>query len=136
MFLSLLMFGILGGISGVVMGTEQINIIIHNTMYVPGHFHGTVVGGTTLAFMAITYPLVNLIFQRELILPKWAQWQPYVFALGVAAALGHDLRRLPVQVRISAGGGRDDGAQRRLRRDRGSRWRHVHRRRRRLAAGG
>jgi cytochrome c oxidase subunit 1 len=83
MFLSLLMFGILGGISGVVMGTEQINIIIHNTMYVPGHFHGTVVGGTTLAFMAITYPLVNLIFRRELILPKWAQWQPYVFALGV-----------------------------------------------------
>jgi cytochrome c oxidase subunit 1 len=36
MFLSLVMFGFLGGISGVVMGTEQINIIIHNTLYVPG----------------------------------------------------------------------------------------------------
>ena len=83
MFLSLLMFGILGGITGVILGTEQINIIMHNTMYVPGHFHGTVVGGTTLAFMAVTYPLVNLIFRRELILAKWAQWQPYVFALGV-----------------------------------------------------
>jgi cytochrome c oxidase subunit 1 len=55
MFLSLLMFGFLGGISGVVMGTEQINLIIHNTLYVPGHFHGTVVAGTTLAFMALTY---------------------------------------------------------------------------------
>jgi cytochrome c oxidase subunit 1 len=83
MFLSLLMFGILGGITGVILGTEQLNIIMHNTMYVPGHFHGTVVGGTTLAFMAVTYPLVNLIFRRELILAKWAQWQPYVFALGV-----------------------------------------------------
>ena len=55
MFLSLVMFGFLGGISGVVMGTEQINLIMHNTLYVPGHFHATVVAGTTLAFMAITY---------------------------------------------------------------------------------
>ena len=79
MFLSLVMFGFLGGISGVVLGTEQINIIMHNTLYVPGHFHATVVAGTTLAFMAVTYLLVPLIFQRELILKKVAQWQPYVF---------------------------------------------------------
>lgn len=52
MFISLVGFGFLGGISGVVMGTEQINIIIHNTIYVPGHFHATVVIGTTLAFMS------------------------------------------------------------------------------------
>ena len=84
MFLSLIMFGFLGGISGVVMGTEQINLIIHNTIYVPGHFHATVVAGTTLTFMAVTYLLVPLIFRRELILPKVAQWQPYVFGLGVA----------------------------------------------------
>jgi len=84
MFLSLIMFGFIGGISGVVMGTEQINLIIHNTIYVPGHFHATVVAGTTLTFMAVTYLLVPLIFRRELILPKVAQWQPYVFGLGVA----------------------------------------------------
>jgi cytochrome c oxidase subunit 1 len=41
MFISLVGFGFIGGISGVVMGTEQINIIIHNTIYVPGHFHAT-----------------------------------------------------------------------------------------------
>ncbi|MGI9415123.1 MAG: cbb3-type cytochrome c oxidase subunit I, partial [Hyphomicrobiales bacterium] len=58
MFLSLIMFGFLGGISGVVMGVEQINIIIHNTIYVPGHFHATVVIGTTLAFMSLTYFLI------------------------------------------------------------------------------
>jgi cytochrome c oxidase subunit 1 len=57
---------------------------MHNTLYVPGHFHGTVVAGTTLAFMAITYLLVPLIFQRELVLKKVAQWQPYVFGVGVA----------------------------------------------------
>jgi cytochrome c oxidase subunit 1 len=84
MFISLILFGFLGGISGVVMGVEQINLIIHNTIYVPGHFHATVVAGTTLAFMAVTYLLVPLIFQRELILPWFARIQPYVFGLGVA----------------------------------------------------
>jgi len=83
MFLSLILFGFLGGISGVVMGTEQLNLIMHNTLYVPGHFHATVVAGTTLAFMAITYLLVPLIFQRELVLKSWAKLQPYVFAIGV-----------------------------------------------------
>ncbi|MBT8100772.1 MAG: cbb3-type cytochrome c oxidase subunit I [Gammaproteobacteria bacterium] len=84
MFTSLVFFGFLGGISGVVMGTEQINLIMHNTLYVPGHFHATVVAGTTLAFMAITYILVPLIFRRELMMQKLAKWQPYVFGIGVA----------------------------------------------------
>jgi len=83
MFLSLIGFGFLGGITGVVLGTEQINLFMHNTMYVPGHFHGTVAVGTTLAFMAITYLVVPLIFQREIILKGWAKWQPYVFGAGV-----------------------------------------------------
>ncbi len=84
MFMSLVFFGFIGGISGVVMGTEQINLIMHNTLYVPGHFHGTVVAGTTLAFMAITYYLVPLIFRRELMFMKLAKLQPYVFGIGVA----------------------------------------------------
>jgi cytochrome c oxidase subunit 1 len=84
MFMSLVMFGFLGGITGVVMGTEQINLIIHNTLYVPGHFHATVVAGTTLTFMAVTYLVLPLIFQRKVILPGLAKWQPYIFGLGVA----------------------------------------------------
>jgi len=84
MFLSLVMFGFLGGISGVVLGTEQINLLMHNTLYVPGHFHGTVVAGTTLAFMAITYLMIPLVFRRQVIMPTVAKWQPYVFGIGVA----------------------------------------------------
>mgnify|MGYP001191752471 CR=1 FL=1 len=82
MFLSLVMFGFIGGISGVVLGTEQLNLLMHNTVYVPGHFHGTVVAGTTLAFMAMTYYVLPLIFQRDVIWPKLARWQPYLFGLG------------------------------------------------------
>ncbi|MGZ9092653.1 MAG: cbb3-type cytochrome c oxidase subunit I, partial [Rhodoplanes sp.] len=84
MFLSLVFFGFIGGISGVVLGTEQLNVLMHNTLYVPGHFHGTVVAGTTLAFIAATYIVLPLIFQRDIIWPKLAQWQPYLFGIGAA----------------------------------------------------
>ncbi|MDH5557517.1 MAG: cbb3-type cytochrome c oxidase subunit I [Alphaproteobacteria bacterium] len=84
MFTSLVYFGFLGGISGVVMGTEQLNLIMHNTLYVPGHFHATVVAGTTLAFMGITYLVVPLIFRKEIRFPTLAKWQPYLFGVGVA----------------------------------------------------
>ena len=82
MVLSVVMFGFLGGISGVVLGTEQLNLIMHNTLYVPGHFHATVVAGTTLAFMAVTYLVVPLIFRKEIMFPGLARWQPYLFGLG------------------------------------------------------
>ena len=84
MFLSLVMFGFLGGITGVTMGIEQVNLIIHNTIYVPGHFHGTVATGTTLAFMALSYWLVPMLFRRELFLPGLAKWQPYLFGFGMS----------------------------------------------------
>ena len=84
MFLSLIFFGFIGGISGVVLGTEQLNVLMHNTIYVPGHFHGTVVAGTTLAFMAATYIVLPLIFQREIVWPKLAGIQPYLFGIGAA----------------------------------------------------
>jgi cytochrome c oxidase subunit 1 len=82
-FLSLIIFGFIGGITGVVMGTEQINIIIHNTIYVPAHFHATVAVGTTLAFMALTYLLIPVLFRRALFLPGIAKLQPYVFSAGM-----------------------------------------------------
>jgi len=83
-FLSIIVFGFLGGISGVMMGTEQLNLIIHNTLYVPGHFHATVATGTTLAFMGLTYFLVPVMFRRKLAFGNLATWQAYLFGLSMA----------------------------------------------------
>ena len=82
--LSIIIFGFIGGITGVVMSVEQVNMIIHNTIYVPGHFHGTVAGGTTLAFMGLTYYLIPVLFQRQLIMPWLAKLQPWLFGIGIA----------------------------------------------------
>jgi cytochrome c oxidase subunit 1 len=45
---SMLLFG-LGGIIAQPQTTLQPNMLFHNTLWVPAHFHWTVVGGTTLA---------------------------------------------------------------------------------------
>jgi cytochrome c oxidase subunit 1 len=83
MALSVVIFGFIGGITGVTIGTEQINIIVHNTLRVPGHFHSTVVGGTALAFMAVTYYVLPLIFRRRVAFWGLAKAQPYIFGLGI-----------------------------------------------------
>ena len=81
--LSVLIFGFIGGITGVTIGTQQINIIAHNTLRIPGHFHATVVGGTTLAFMGLTYYLIPLILGRDFIWRRAARVQPWLFGGGI-----------------------------------------------------
>lgn len=84
LMLSLVLFGFIGGITGVTFGAEQVNIISHNTLRITGHFHATVVAGTTLAFMGLTYYVVPLIWRRRIVAPKLATFQIYAFGLGIA----------------------------------------------------
>ena len=81
--LSVVVFGFVGGITGVTFGTEQINIIAHNTLRIPGHFHATVVSGTAMAFMGVTYYVIPLIFRKKVAFYRMAKWQPYVFGIGM-----------------------------------------------------
>lgn len=80
---SVVVFGFVGGITGVTFGTEQINIIAHNTLRIPGHFHATVVSGTAMAFMGLTYYVIPLIFRKKVAFWKLAKIQPYLFAGGM-----------------------------------------------------
>src|SRR5581483_6619576 len=81
---SLLLFAI-GGWSGTVETTVQLNMLTHNTMWVPAHVHAIVVGGTTLAFMGFAYLLVPLLVRRQLWMPKLATAQAYLYGLGLLA---------------------------------------------------
>ena len=80
---SIVVFGFVGGITGVTFGTEQINIIAHNTLRIPGHFHSTVVSGTAMAFMGLTYYVIPLVFRKQLAFYPLARIQPYLFAGGM-----------------------------------------------------
>ncbi len=83
MIISFVIFGFIGGVTGILMSTEQLNVLHHNNLRVPGHFHATVVGGTALAFMAVAYYIIPLVLQRKLISKTLAKIQPYIFGLGI-----------------------------------------------------
>lgn len=81
--ISFTLFGFLAGVTGVLMGTMQLNMLIHNTLFVPGHFHQTVVIGTTISFMGLAYYVVPLVTKRQLVGKRLASWQPYIYAFGL-----------------------------------------------------
>ena len=84
LILSMAIFGFIGGPTGVVLGAGQLNLLAHNTWRITGHFHATVVGGTTLAFMGFTYYVIPLVFRRPLFAKRMVIWQPWIYGIGVA----------------------------------------------------
>ncbi|MFP8958740.1 cbb3-type cytochrome c oxidase subunit I [Natrialbaceae archaeon A-CW3] len=83
---SIILFGFLGGITGVLMGQLQLNMTWHNTLATVGHFHATVVLGTTVAFMGLSYFVIRTMFMRAFISPKLASIQPYFYAGAMSIA--------------------------------------------------
>jgi cytochrome c oxidase subunit 1 len=79
---SLLLFA-LGGWSGTAQTTLPLNMVSHNTMWIPAHLHGVVVGGTTLAFMGFAYFLVPLLVRRALWSKRLATIQAYLYGAGL-----------------------------------------------------
>lgn len=82
LMVSMVLFAI-GGWSGTIGTTEQLNMVTHNTMWVPAHLHGVVVAGTTLAFMGLSYYLVPLLARRQLFSQGMARIQPYLYGAGL-----------------------------------------------------
>ncbi|EMA22651.1 MULTISPECIES: b(o/a)3-type cytochrome-c oxidase subunit 1 [Haloarcula] len=73
-----------GGFSGMINAGMNINYLIHNTIWVPGHFHLTVGTAFALTAMAISYWLVPQITGKKLRQRTIATLQPYVWFVGMA----------------------------------------------------
>jgi len=72
-----------GGFGGMVNAGMNVNAMIHNTIWVPGHFHLTVGTATALTFMAVTYWLLPQITGKRLRLRTVAAVQPYLWFVGM-----------------------------------------------------
>jgi cytochrome c oxidase subunit 1 len=72
-----------GGISGVINASYTINLVVHNTTWVPGHFHLTVGTASTLTFMGITYWLLPYITKRRLFSKPVALAQAWTWFIGM-----------------------------------------------------
>jgi cytochrome c oxidase subunit 1 len=73
-----------GGFSGIVNAGMNINSLVHNTLWVPGHFHLTVGTASALTMMAVSYWLYPQVTGKRLQFYNLAQIQPYVWFIGMA----------------------------------------------------
>lgn len=73
-----------GGAGGIINASYNINLVVHNTAWVPGHFHLTVGTGVALTFMGIMYWLVPHITGKKLAAPKVALAQGWLWFVGMA----------------------------------------------------
>ena len=80
--LSMLLFAI-GGWGGAINASFGMNAVIHNTSWVPGHFHTTVGSATALTFMGTAYVVVPRLLNRRLELVPMARVQPWLWFLGM-----------------------------------------------------
>ena len=83
MMLAGLMFAA-GGFSGMVNAGMNINYMIHNTIWVPGHFHLTVGTAVALTFMAATYWIWPQITNKPIYSRTIGLVQVVVWFIGMA----------------------------------------------------
>jgi cytochrome c oxidase subunit 1 len=72
-----------GGISGLINASYNVNLVVHNTAWVPGHFHLTVGSAVTLTFMGISYWLVPFLRGRALWNRQLALVQAWFWFIGM-----------------------------------------------------
>lgn len=73
-----------GGAGGLINASYNVNLVVHNTAWISGHFHLTVGTAVTLSFMGITYWLVPLITGRKLWSRPMALAQGWTWFVGMA----------------------------------------------------
>ncbi|SRR5579885_1883135 len=73
----------LGGISGLMNASFSMNLRVHNTAFIPGHFHLTLGTAVALSYMGIAYWLIPYLYGRSLWSPRLGVIQSFVYFGGV-----------------------------------------------------
>ncbi len=74
---------IFGGAGGIINASWQLDNVVHNTLWIPAHFHLTVGTMTTLVFMGVSFWLLPHLTGRRLYRPKLALWSVWLWFLGL-----------------------------------------------------
>jgi cytochrome c oxidase subunit 1 len=94
-----------GGIGGLINASYNVNLVVHNTAYVVGHFHTTVGTAVTLTYMGISYWLVPHLAGRALWSRGMALAQAWMWFIGmlIFSTTLHELglRGMPRRTMIS-----------------------------------
>ncbi len=82
LFAGLFIF-IFGGITGIINASYNLDNVVHNTAWIPAHFHQTVGGPVFLAFIGGSLLLVSTLTGKEIAMKRLNAWIPYIWTLGI-----------------------------------------------------
>lgn len=82
-FICGLILFIFGGITGIVNASYSMNRVVHNTAWLPAHFHMTVAGPSFLAFVGMSLHMVSQLTGKVIRYPVMNVWFPYVWSVGI-----------------------------------------------------
>lgn len=82
MICGLILF-IFGGLTGIVNASYSLNNVIHNTAWLPGHFHMTVGGPVFLTIIGMSMHLLSTLSGKKIAFPKFNTIVPYLWTMGV-----------------------------------------------------
>ena len=82
-FICGLILFIFGGLTGIVNSSYQLNTVVHNTAWLPGHFHMTVAGPVFLAIIGMSTYLYSKMSGKKIFLPNVNVIIPYLWTIGV-----------------------------------------------------
>ncbi|RYY99704.1 MAG: cytochrome C oxidase subunit I [Chitinophagaceae bacterium] len=74
---------IFGGVTGIVNASYQLNNVVHNTAWMPGHFHMTVAGPVFLAIIGMSVYLYSKMSGKKIFLPRINVIVPYLWVTGI-----------------------------------------------------
>jgi cytochrome c oxidase subunit 1 len=74
---------ILGGATGLINASYTMNQVIHNTTWVPGHFHMTVGTAVALTLMGVAFWLIPYLTGRQLYSRPLALVSVWTYAIGI-----------------------------------------------------
>jgi cytochrome c oxidase subunit I len=81
LFMGLVIF-VLGGITGIINASYGMASLVHNTSWIPAHFHLTVAGPTFLAILGMSLYLCAGVLGKKVVAPRMAVAVPYLWTIG------------------------------------------------------
>ena len=84
-----------GGVGGLINASYNLNLVVHNTAWIPGHLHLTVGTAVTLTFMGITYWLLPVLCGHALWGRRLALTQVWLWFVGMAI-FSHAMHQLGI----------------------------------------
>jgi cytochrome c oxidase subunit 1 len=82
-FIGGLILFIFGGVTGIINASYSLNTVIHNTAWLPGHFHMTVAGPVFLGIIGMSLYIYSTMSGKKVFMRKAATIVPYIWVFGM-----------------------------------------------------